>query len=309
MTLKKIFLFLVLSSAFFLLPSTIFSQELNCTVQVLSPALQASADKQIFQTLQQAIYEFMNSKKWTNDVFSQDERIECSIVITVTSKPAADQFVATVQVQSRRPVFKTSYNSLLLNYNDQNLTFSYTPSQPFEYTDNTYTSNLTSVLAFYAYYIIGLDYDSYSLEGGTPYFQKAQQVVTNAQNSPEKGWKSFEDTRNRYWLVENILNSTFQPLRECIYKYHRLGFDVMAEDLNGGRSAVIQSLDLAKKVFDNKPGSFNMQVFFLSKSDELVNLFSQLDQPADKQKMVDLLNQIDPANTTKYNKILQSGNQ
>jgi hypothetical protein len=296
-----VFLFVIRHSSF------VIAQELNCSVQVVSPALQASADKQILQTLQQAIYEFMNTKKWTNDVFAQDERIECSIVITVTSRPATDQFVATMQVQSRRPIFKTSYNSLLFNYNDQNVTFSYTQSQPFEYTDNTYTSNLTSILAFYAYYIIGLDYDSYSLEGGTPCFQKAQQVITNAQNSPEKGWKSFEDTRNRYWLVENILNNTFKPLRECIYKYHRLGFDVMSEDLNSGRTAVMQSLDLAKNVFDAKPGSFNMQIFFLSKADELVNLFSQLEQPSDKQKMVDLLNQIDPANTTKYNKILQSG--
>jgi len=302
--LKKIiafiFLFVIGSSSFAI------AQELNCTVQVLSPALQSSADKQILQTLQQAIYEFVNSKKWTNDMFSQDERIECSFVITVTSRPATDQFVATLQVQSRRPIFKTSYNSLLFNYNDQNFTFSYTPSQPFEYTDNTYTSNLTSVLAFYSYFMIGLDYDSYSLEGGTPYFQKAQQVVTNAQNSVEKGWKSTEDTHNRYWFAENILNNTFKPLRECIYKYHRLGFDVMAEDMNGGRTAVMQSMDLAKKVYDNKPNAFNLQMFFLAKADELVNLFSQLEQPADKQKMVDLLNQIDPANTSKYNKILQS---
>lgn len=308
MILKKIFLFLIVSFVFCILPSALLSQELNCTVQVLSPALQSSADKQVLQTLQQAIYEFINTRKWTNDIFSQDERIECSFVITVTERPAPDQFKASVQVQSRRPIFKTSYNSLLFNTNDKIFAFTYTPSQPFEYTDNTYTSNLTSLIAFYAYYVIGLDYDSYSLEGGTPYFQKAQQVVTNAQAAGGAEWDS-KDTRSRYWLVENILNSTFKPLRECIYKYHRLGFDVMAEDLNGGRTAVMQSLDLAKTVFDSKPGSFNMQVFFLAKADELVNLFSQLEQPADKQKMVDLLNQIDPANTTKYNKILQSGNQ
>ena len=215
----------------------------------------------------------MNNRKWTNDVFQQDERIECSVVITITERPTTDQFKATIQIQARRPIFKTSYNSLLFNNLDKNLAFNYIEYQPIEYVENTFTSNLTSVLAFYAYYIIGLDYDSYSLEGGTPYFQKAQQVVTNAQNSGDKGWKSFEDTRNRYWLVENILNNTFKPLRECIYKYHRLGFDAMADDLNGGRTAVMQSLDLAKKVFDNKPGSFNLQIFFLSKADELVQLF------------------------------------
>ncbi|MBI4946438.1 MAG: DUF4835 family protein [Bacteroidetes bacterium] len=306
--IRRIIFVFVFTSALYPLASSISAQELNCTVQVVAPALQASADKQILQTLQQTIYEFMNQKKWTNDVFAQDERIECSIVITVTSRPSSEQFVASLQVQSRRPIFKTSYNSLLFNYIDQNCFFNYTPSQPFEYNDNTYTSNLTSILSFYAYYIIGLDYDSYSLEGGTFYFQKAQQVVTNAQVSPEKGWQSSQDTRNRYWLSENILNNTFKPLRECIYKYHRLGFDVMAEDLNSGRTAVMQSMDLAKQVFDNKPNAFNLQMFFLAKADELVNLFSQL-EPTDKQKMVDLLNQIDPGNTTKYNKTSQSSPQ
>ena len=288
--------------------SFVIAQELNCSVQVVAPALQQSSDKQVIQTLQQTLNEFMNTKKWTSDVFSQDERIECSMVITVTSRPATDQFVATIEVQSRRPIFKSSYNSLLFNYNDKNFAFNYTPSQPVEYIANSY-NNLTSKLAFYAYYMIGLDYDSFSLYGGTPYFQKAQQIVTDAQNAAEKGWKSFEDTRNRYWLVENILNSTFQPLRECSYRYHRLGFDVMSEDLTGGRTVVMQSLDLAKKVFDALPGSFNMQIFFLAKADELVNLFSQLELPADKQKVVDLLNQIDPGNTTKYNKILLSSTQ
>ncbi|MFH1005698.1 MAG: DUF4835 family protein [Bacteroidota bacterium] len=281
----------------------IYSQELNCSVQVISPQFQNTADKKIFQTLQQSIYEFMNNRKWTNDVFQIDERIECSIVITVTDKPSSDDFKGSIQVQARRPIFKTSYNSLLFNYNDNNLQFKYVEYQPMEFVESSFTSNLTSVLAFYAYMIIGLDYDSFSLEGGTPYFQKAQTVVTNAQNAAEKGWKSYEDTRNRYWLVENMLNQTFKPIRECMYKYHRMGFDMMVDDLTASRSTILTSLELLKKVHEGKPGSFNLQVFFLAKADEIVNLFSQ-GEAIEKTKVVTLLNEIDPGNSNKYNKIL-----
>lgn len=285
--------------------SVIYSQELNCSVQILSPQLNNSADKKIFQTLQQSIFEFMNNRKWTNDVFQQDERIECSIVITITEKPSSDVFKGSVQVQARRPVYKSAYNSLILNINDKNLDFKYIEYQPIEYVENSFTSNLTSVLAYYAYLIIGADYDSYSKSGGTPYYQKAQTIVANAQNTPEQGWKSFEDTRNRYWIVENLLNSTFNPMRECMYKYHRLGFDLMSEDKVSGRAAVLSALELLRAVHESKPGSYNMQLFFLAKADEIVNLFSQAEQE-EKSKIITLLNEIDPGNSAKYNKISQA---
>lgn len=286
------------------LTSALFSQELNCSVQILSPQLQNTADKKIFQTLQQSIFEFMNNRKWTNDVFQQDERIECSIVITISEK-SNDAYKGTIQVQARRPVYKSSYNSLLVNILDKNFTFKYVEYQPMEFVENTFTSNLTSVLAFYAYVIIGTDYDSYSQDGGTPYFQKAQTVVSNAQSTSDVGWKSTEDDRNRYWIVENILNATFKPLRECTYKYHKNGFDAMAEDLISGRAATLSSLELLKKVYDSKPNSYSLQIFFLAKADEIVNLFTPA-EPAEKNKVIALLNEIDPANTTKYNKINQS---
>jgi len=285
----------------------IHAQEFNCSVQVLSPQFQNSADKKVMQTLQQSIYEFMNNRKWTNDVFQQDERIECSIVITITDKPSTDIYNGTIQVQVRRPVYKSSYNSLLMNVLDKNFTFQYVEYQPIEFIENTFTSNLPNVLAFYAYVIIGTDYDSYSQEGGTPYYQKAQNIVANAQNATEKGWKSSESTQNRYWIAENILNSTYKPLRECYYKYHRTGFDVMTDDLPTGRAAVLSSLELLQKVYDSKPGNYSLQLFFLAKADELVNLFTPAEQ-AEKTKVVTLLNAIDPANITKYNKITQ-GNQ
>ncbi len=294
----------LLPFAFCLLPFALFAQELNCSVQIVSHQLQNSADKKIFETLQQSIYEFMNNRKWTNDVFQQHERIECSIVITITAK-SSDAIDASIQVQARRPVYKSSYNSLLLNVLDKNFSFKYVEYQPLEFVENTFTSNLTSVLVYYANVIIGADYDSFSLEGGTPYFQKAQTVVSNAQSASEKGWKFNEDEKNRYWIVENLLNSTFKPLRECMYKYHKNGFDGMAEDLITGRAAVLSSLELLKKVYESKPGSYGLTLFFLAKADEIVNLFAPA-EPVEKNKVITLLNEIDPANSIKYNKIIQS---
>lgn len=301
------YLFSFLFIAYCLLPTAMFSQELNCTVQVLSPQLQNSSasDKKILQTLQQSIFEFMNNRKWTNDIIQQDERIECSIVISVTEKLSVDEFKGTIQVQSRRPVFKSSYNSLLLNVLDKNFSFKYIEYQPLEFSESTFLSNLTSILAYYSYLIIGTDYDSFSMEGGSPYFQKAQTIVSNAQSVNEKGWKSFEDNQNRYWIIENIQNFTFKPMRECMYKYHRLGFDVMSEDLVTGRAAVLQSLELLKKVHEIKPGSYSMQLFFQAKADEIVNLFTPA-EPAEKNKLIELVNTIDPANNTKYNRITEN---
>lgn len=305
--MKRLFTF-----AFCLLPFALLSQELNCSVQVVAPQLNNSADKKIFQTLQESVFEFMNNRKWTNDVFQQDERIECSIVITITEKPSADDFRGSIQVQSRRPVYKSSYNSLLLNILDKNIAFKYVEYQPLEFSENTFISNLPSILAFYAYIIIGADYDSYSMEGGTPYYQKAQTIVSNAQSTTEKGWKSSEDTQNRYWIVENLLNATFKPMRECSYKYHRLGFDAMAEDLPSGRAVALSSLELLKKVYETKPGSYSLTLFFLAKADEIVNLF-MLAEPAEKTRVLALVNEIDPANNSKYIKISQdpgtTGNQ
>ena len=214
-------------------------------------------------------------------------------------------FNGSIQVQARRSVYKSSYNSLLVNILDKNFSFKYVEYQPLEFVENTFTSNLTSVLAYYANLIIGTDYDSFSLEGGTPYLQKAQTIVSNAQSSSDKGWKFNEDDKNRYWIVENLLNSTFKPLRECIYKYHRNGFDVMADDLATGRGAALSSLELLKKVYESKPSSYSLQLFFLAKSEEIVTLFS-LAEPSEKTKVMALLNELDPANTAKYNKINQS---
>lgn len=284
---------------------TASAQELNCTVTVLSPNATES-DRTVYQTLQTSIREFVNSRKWTNDQFLNQERIECAMTITISERINVDEFKANIQIQSRRPVYRSSYNSPLFNHQDNDFTFRYFQDQLLEFDEANINSNLTAVLGYYAYIIIGLDYDSYSLEGGTPYFIRAQTVVNNAQAMPERGWKAFENQRNRFWLVENLLHVQFKALRTCMYKYHRTGFDVMGENLSDGRGACLEAIKGLKAVFNNRPNSFAMQVFFNAKADEIISLFSQA--PADeKSQVVTVLTQIDPANTLKYNTITSGG--
>lgn len=302
--MKKASLILFVS---ILLGAKLFAQELNCAVQILAPTIQGTTEKKVLETLKGDIFQFMNNKKWTNDVYKTEERIECSVIINISDKLSADEYKASIQVQLNRPIFNSAYKSLVFNYQDNDFQFKYIEFQPLEFIENTFGSNLTSVLAYYAYTMIGMDYDTYSLEGGTPYYQKAQTIVANAQNAAEKGWKAFEGSKNRYWLIENLLSPAFKPLRECNYKYHRLGFDGMAKDVAGNRTIVLDALMLLQKVYQEKPGSFNLQMFFVAKADEIVNLFSQA-QPDEKTKVITLLSEIDPANTNKYQKIAQPGN-
>ncbi|HRG00907.1 MAG: DUF4835 family protein [Bacteroidia bacterium] len=279
-----------------------FSQELNCQVSVVSPQIQGTTEKQIFDQLQKAIFEFMNNTRWTKDNYTTAERIDCSILINVTQKLSVEDYRATIQVQSRRPIFKSSYFSPTVNYIDENFTFKFQQFQQLDFNLNTFSNNLTSVLAFYAYIVIANDYDTFSNLGGTEYFQKAQTIVSNAQSTGDIGWKSFESNKNRYWIVENALQPVFQPIRECMYKYHRLGLDIMNEKADEGRKEILKSLDLLVGVYKNRPASFIMELFFNAKTDELVNVFSK-GFPEEKAKAVETLTTVDPANSTKYFKI------
>jgi hypothetical protein len=308
LALKKIqisLFFLAISELLTLKHSSLQAQELNCSVQVLAPQIQGTTEKRIFESLKGSVYEFMNNTHFTKDNFSASERITVSILINITTEIAVDQFTGSIQIQTNRPAFKSSYNSTILNYSDNDFQFNYIEAQPMDFVETTFTNNLTSVLAYYAYVAIAMDYDTYSLNGGTAYYQKAQQIVNNAQNAAEHGWKSFESTsqKNRYWLIENALNPTFAPLRECLYKYHRLGIDIMYNDAATGRNNIYESLLLVQKVYQDKPASFNLQLFFSAKADELINLFSGAFAD-EKAKVVPLLNSIDPPDATKYGKIL-----
>lgn len=277
----------------------IYAQELNCQVSVNHSQIQLS-DVSVFETLQKAVYEFMNDTRWTDKVMKQEEKIECSIFITISSY-ANDKFTGSIQVQSRRPIFNTSYNSVMLNYVDNNFSFEYVENTALEFQSNTYISNLTSVLGFYAYVIIGLDFDSFSDHGGTQFFNTAQSIVNAAQNSGMPGWKSYEDSKNRYWLVENLLNGSYDDFRTFMYKYHRLGLDLFYEKSTTVRASMISDFTLLQNVQKAKPGLFILSIFVDAKRDELIGLLSQA-TPTEKQKAVSILSLIDPSHTSDYQK-------
>jgi len=283
-------------------PLVTFAQELNCQVSIVSQQVQGTTEKQIFDQLQKSVFEFMNNTKWTKDNFTTQERIDCSILINVQQKLGADEYSATIQVQSRRPVFKSSYYSPVFNYIDERFQFRYQQYQQLEFNINNFSNNLTSVLAYYAYVIIGFDYDTFSNLGGTDALQKAQIIVGNAQSASETGWKSSETNKNRYWLVENALQPVFQPIRECSYKYHRLGLDIMFDKADDGRKEILNATSLLLGVYQARPASFNMELFFNAKADELVNIFSK-GLPDEKAKVVETLSTVDPSRILKYSKI------
>jgi len=286
------------------------AQELKCNVQVVSQQIQGT-NKQVFETLQNAIFEFMNNKAWTNHVYGTEERIECNLMFNIQEQMSADEFRGTLQIQSRRPVFNSNYNTVMLNYMDNDIQFRYIEFEPLEFDPTVHTSNLTSILAFYAYFILGLDYDSFGFDGGSSYFQAAEKIVDNAQNVPEKGWKPFDNTshKNRYWLVKDILDSDYAPCREFIYQYHRHGLDMMDAKVVEARASIANNFELLQTVYRKKPDPFMhpMHVIFDAKADEFVNVFSE-SFPEERSRVSTILNEIDPANSAKYKAIMESKN-
>jgi hypothetical protein len=292
-----------------LIPGIINSQELNCNVQVSAQKVQGS-NRQVFENMQRDIYEFMNNTVWSNHVYSYAERIDCNILININDQISADEFNGTIQVQLRRPIFNTTYNSTVLNFIDNNFRFRYVEFQPLEFDPSTHRSSLVSVLAYYAYIILGFDYDSFSPKGGTDFFRIAEKIVTNAQNAAEPGWKPYDGSRNRnrYWLVKNILDDEYSEIRQFIYDYNINGLDRMESRTSEARTNMVESLRLVQDVYRRKPDPFMylIQVIVDAKSDELVNIFSE-SFPEEKSRVVQILTEIDPANKTKYEKITASG--
>ncbi len=304
MTLKGFAKYSLLILLMFL-TETINSQELNCNVQISAQKIQGS-NRQVFESMQRDIYEFMNNTVWTNHVFSYAERIDCNILINLNEQLSADEFRGTIQVQLRRPVFNTTYNSTMLNFVDNSFQFRYVEFQPLEFDPNSYRSSLVSVLAYYTYIILGVDYDSFSYEGGTEFFQVAEKIVTNAQNAPEAGWKPYDGSRNRnrYWLVKNILDKEYEGVRRFIYDYDINGLDKMESRISEARTSMVESMKLLQEVYRRKPDPFMylIQIIMESKADELVNIFSEA-FPEEKSRAVEILVEIDPGNKTKYEKI------
>ncbi len=282
------------------------AQELNCMIQFNTQKL-AGSDKKVFETLQNAIYEFVNNRKWTNHVFKQEERIECTMLITINERLSSDEFKGTMNVVIRRPVFNAAYNSVLLNTIDKNIQFNYVENQPLDYSDGNFTSNITSLLAYYSYTVLGFYFDSFTPSGGTPYFEKAQEIVNSAQNSNYPGWKAFDSDKNRYWIVNNYLNPANSALRDFAYRYHRLGLDQMYEKVDQGRSMVTEGLESLRTLYNAKPNLYALQLILDAKRDEFVNIYAdQRVAPMDKTNVSNLLKEIDPANSSKYQVIVDS---
>lgn len=290
----------------FLFPFAIFSQELKCDIQVVSAKVEGM-NKKVFETMQQSLMEFMNGQKWTDHVFAENERIECNFLINITKVISVDEFEGTIQIKARRPVYGSGYYTVLFNYQDEYFQCKYTEYQAFNYNPNSFDSNLVGIMVFYANMILGFDYDSFSPSGGTPYFVKAQQVVGRAQGATEKGWKAFENKRNRYWMVNDWMDEQVKPLRQSYYKYHRMGLDNMSTKASQARTEVSDALELVRKVTRAKPATFAVQLFFDAKSQEIINVFSEANQ-LEKTKIIELLKEVDPANGNKYETGLKSAN-
>ena len=278
------------------------AQELNCTVTVIAPQI-SNVDVSRFDALEDGIREFMNGRRWTNDNFEFEERIECTLQLTVNESIGSTVFKGSMQVQSSRPVFNSDYNTPVLLVNDGDIQFEWLDNSTILFNPGQHRDNRSSLLAYYAYIILGMDYDTFSLEGGTPHFLQAQAIVANAQNAGERGWKASQGKQNRYWLVENHLSQTFRPVRICLYNYHRKGLDVLFQDVEGGRLTIAESLIDMRSTNRIRPGSYNIQVFFLSKSDEIINIFSPAPD-AERGRLLPILKQLDPGNIQSYDQNL-----
>jgi hypothetical protein len=294
----------ILIILFSIVASAALAQEVKCRVSVNGTEIQG-VDRTIFQEIGTTVQEFVNGRVWTKNVYGESERIEINYQIQITGV-SGDNYQATLQVQSNRPVYGTSYSSLMFNFVDKNFQFAYTQGTVMDFSENTFTSNLSSVIAFYTYILIGLDYDSFSLNGGTEYFQKAEAIVNNAQGSEYSGWKSSEKSKdNRYWMAEGMLNASFAELRQASYFYHRQGFDVLSEKPEDGRTKINEAIGLIENVNKVKPGDFMIQLFFYAKSRELISFYGGVPDQ-EKTRIVPILKKLDISNATKYDELLKS---
>jgi hypothetical protein len=283
-----------------LLAGSVRAQELNCKVQINSEQIPGT-NKSTIDALQKAISEFVNNRKWTETTYANTERIDCAMNIII-KKLDADAFTSEIQVQSRRPVFNSTYNTTLFNFKDISFVFNYKEFDQLEMNENAITSNLTAVLAYYAYIIIGYDMDSYSRLGGTPYFQAAENIVNSAQGADLVGWKAFESTRNRYALVNNLMDEAFKKFRNYFYEYHRLGLDEMSSNTANGRARIAEGLPILREANRARPSAIIISTFLDAKNDELVNIFSKA-TTQEKIDAIQILSDVNPTQSVKYEAI------
>jgi hypothetical protein len=305
---KYLIIFFLFSCTFI---SIVRAQELQAKVTINASRVNTTIDKKIFNTLQSQLTNFLNSRKWTDDQFNPAEKIVCSFLFNIESMPQTNVFSASLIIQAARPVYNTTYQAALVNFQDPDVTFKYIEFQPIEFSDSRVqgndpqVANLTAVLAYYAYLIIGLDYDSFSPKAGQPYFLKAQNVVNNApEDASISGWRAFDGLRNRYWLVDNLTNNANNILHTVIYDYYRLGLDNMYDNEQQARAGILQALNLLQSFNREHPNTMFVQFFMQTKVQELIGLFVKANAD-DKLKALDVFTNLDVGNATKYNEQLQ----
>jgi hypothetical protein len=285
------------------------SQEIQARLTVMTGKISTQVNKSVFQTLQTSLTTFINTRKWTNDAFQPNEKIQCNFLLNVEQELGNNMYKGKLTVQAARPVHSTTYESPIINFLDNDIVFRYQEFQPIEFNENRIqgndpvAANLTAVLAYYVNIILGFDYGSFSLRGGDAYFKKAWNIVNNAPESRDiTGWKSFENIRNRYWLAENLNNNRFALLHDALYSYYRSGLDLFYENENEGRNGILSSLNFLNTLNTDNPNSMIMQFFFQGKSSELVKVFSRANNDT-KTRARDILTKIDITNTAAYKEL------
>lgn len=288
------------------------AQEFNCKVNVNADQI-TGVEANVFKTLEQSLSDFINTRKWGNDVFQNKEKIELVFTLILSKKIDGVEggYLGRLSVQSKRPIFNSSYSSTIVNYTDKDLAIKYIEFQPIEFNDNrvvtndALSSNLPAIISYYCYIALGLDYDSFSLKGGTEFYNKALNIANNApENNAIVGWKATESQRNRFWLIDQLHNNRFDKMRTVFYQYHRLGLDLLTSDPDLGRANINGLIPILKEVNLENPSSMLMQFYFSSKSEEFQNFISGATM-ADKQKMIPILSQLDVVNANKYIQLLK----
>ena len=298
--MRKVFLTLAL-----VLAVSMNAQEINCTVTVNSDQIEGS-NKQVFETLKRSIEEYMNQNRWTNMTYAMQEKIECSMLIIV-KKMEDNMFTCEMTLQSRRPVYGTTYNTPLLNFKDNAFNFTYQEFDRLDWQQNQFTTNLTAMLAYYCYLIIGHDQDSFLRMGGTPFFQMCEEIVNTCQsasmdNLEQRGWLAFESNRSRYALINNLLDEAFKKYRNYYYEYHRLGLDEMSNNVANGRARIAEGLPLLREAYRARPATYVINTFLDAKAEELVDIFRQ-GTDKEKQDVYTILTDIDPTRVNTYDRI------
>lgn len=295
--MRKNFILLTLLITAFLTSA----QEFNCSVTINSDKI-AGSNKQVFNTLQTAINEFVNQNKWTNQNYLRQEKIDCSLILTITEK-SGDSFKGNIQVQSSRPVYNSNYLTPVFNFKDSDFSFEYREFEPLQYNANSFESNLISVISYYLYVILGMDADTFALEGGTAFYKQAQNILILAQQSGFKGWNQNDGTNTRFTLIDNLMSPTYKQFRTTLYNYHIKGLDKMANQKKQSKEFIAKTILNLKKIYNTRPNAFLLRVFMNSKAEEISDIFSSGPLYINASKLKEELIKISPINTSFWNKI------